>query len=276
MAISTVANMVIPKVVADSVQKKLGNLIKFLPLCEVNHEIQGNAGNTITVPTWSYIGNASDVAENTEIVAGEITASSIEVVVKKAVKDVAMTDESILGTGGAIVGEVEHQLAVAIANKIDGDIMAQATATAIVAGSIPVIPKQIATAEISQAGFATLRVYFGEDLEDTYLMVNPVEYGKILAMPEFVAVENGQAFMAGHVGNVMGLNIVVSGRLGAGKAVLIQTGALGLVMKREVNSESYRDMTYRTIRLGVDAHYASYIKNADRIAFIASLAPKTI
>ena len=58
-----------------------------------------------------------------------------------------MTDESILATGGAIVGEVEHQLAVSIANKIDADVMAQATATAVVAG-IPVAPKQIASATI--------------------------------------------------------------------------------------------------------------------------------
>lgn len=271
MAISTVQNMVIPKVVADSVQKKLGNLIKFLPLCDVNGELNGNAGNTITVPTWSYIGHASDVAENTQIVAGEITASSVEVVVKKAVKDVAMTDESILGTGGAIVGEVEHQLAVAIANKIDADVMTQATATVVGAG-VPVAPRQIATATLSQAGLATLRVYFGEDLEDTFLIVNPVEYGKLLALPEFVACHQGEAFMSGHVGNVMGLNIVVSGRLAAGKGVLVQKGALGLVMKREVNSESFRDMEYRTIRLGVDAHYAAYVKNADRIAFISALA----
>lgn len=271
MATSLVQNMVVPKVVADSVQKKLGNLIKFLPLCDVNSELSGNAGNTITVPTWAYIGSASDVAENTEIVAGEITASSIEVVVKKAVKDVAMTDESILGTGGAIVGEVEHQLAVSIANKIDADVMAQATATATSA-TVPVAPKQIATATLSQAGLATLRVYFGEDLEDTFLIVNPAEYGKLLSLPEFVSVEQGQAFMSGHVGNVMGLNIVVSGRMTAGKAVLVQKGALGLVMKREVNSESYRDMAFRTVRLGVDAHYACYVKNADRIAFIDAIA----
>ena len=271
MAISTVSNMVIPKVVADSVQKKLGNLIKFLPLCDVNHEIHGNAGTTITVPTWAYIGSANDVAENTQVTADAITASSIEVTVKKAVKDVQMTDESILGTSGAIVGEVEHQLAVAIANKIDADVMTQATATATGAG-IPVAPKQIASATISQSGLATLRVYFGEDLEDTYLIVNPTEYGKLLSLPEFVAVEQGQAFMSGHVGNVMGLNIVVSGRLPAGKGVLVQAGALGLVMKREVNSESYRDMAYRTVRLGVDAHYACYVKNADRIAFISALS----
>lgn len=268
---STVSNMVVPKVVADSVAKKLGNLIKFLPLCDVNSELNGHAGNTITVPTWAYIGEASDVAENTQITAGDITATSVDVVVKKAVKDVAMTDESILATGGAIVGEVEHQLAVSIANKIDADVMAQATATAT-SGTVPVAPKQIATATLSQAGLATLRVYFGEDLEDTFLIVNPAEYGKLLSLPEFVAVEQGASFMSGHVGQVMGLNIVVSGRMTAGKAVLVQRGALGLVMKREVNSESFRDMTYRTVRLGVDAHYACYVKNADRIAYIASLA----
>ena len=70
----------------------------------------------------------------------------------------------------------------------------------------------------------------------------------------------------------MGLNIVVSGRLPVGKGVLVQKGALAIAMKREVNAESFRDMTYRTVRLGVDAHYACYIKNGDRVAYIASLA----
>ncbi len=271
MATTNVSNLVVPKIIGDSVQKKLGNLIKILPLCEVDYNLQGNAGNTITVPSWNYIGNANDVAEGGAVTADNITAGSIDVTVKKAVKDIAMTDESILATNGEVVGQVEQQLAVSIANKMDGDALAQAQATAVGAG-IPQIGQQIATASISQAGFAQLRIYFGEDLDDTFLIINPAEYGKVLSLPEFVSVEQGQAYMSGHVGHVMGLQIVVSGRVGAGKGVLLQHGGLGVAMKRDVNAESFRDMSNRTVRVGADVHYACYVKNPAKVANIVALA----
>ena len=275
MAHTTVTNLVIPKLIGDSVQKKLGKLIKILPLCEVDYNLQGNAGNTITVPSWNYIGDAADVAEGGTVSAENITAGSIDVTVKKAVKDISMTDESILATNGEVVGQVEHQLAVSIANKMDEDALTQAMASATAAG-IPQIGNQIPTATLDQAGLATLRVYFGEDLDETFLLINPVEYGKILAMPEFVTVAQGEAFMSGHVGHVMGLQIVVSGRIPAGKGVLLQRGGLGIAMKRDVNAESFRDMGTRTVRVGADVHYACYVKNPAKVASIVSLGAAAV
>lgn len=270
-ATTQVSNLVIPKVIGDAVQKKLGNLIKILPLCDVDTNLQGNQGNTITVPSWNYIGNANDVAEGATVTAENITAGSIDVIVKKAVKDIAMTDESILATNGEVVGQVETQLAVSIANKMDNDALAQAQATAVGAG-VPQIAQQIPTATISQAGLALLRVYFGEDLDDTFLLISPADYAKVLSLPEFVAVEQGQAFMSGHVGHVMGLQIVISGRVASGKGVLLQRGGLGIAMKRDVNAESFRDMSTRTVRVGTDVHYACYVKNPARIANIVALS----
>lgn len=272
MAQTTVSDLIVPKVIGDAVQKKLGKLIKFAPLAEVDNNLQGNVGNTITVPSWNYIGDANDVAEGVAVTLDEITAGAIDVVVKKAVKDISMTDEAVLATNGAVVGEVENQLAVSIANKIDADAMAQLKATAVSLPTIPQIPQQIPTATISQAGLATLRIYFGEDLDDTFLIVHPTEYGKILSLPEFVAVEQGAQFMSGHVGHVMGLQIVVSGRLTAGGAVLLQQGGLGIAIKREVNTEADRLMNTRSTVLGIDAHYACYIKNPAKCANIVSLA----
>ena len=267
---TTVSNLVIPKLIGDSVQKKLGKLIKILPLCDVDYNLQGNAGNTITVPSWNYIGDANDVAEGVAVTAENITAGAIDVTVKKAVKDISMTDEAILATNGEVVGQVEHQLAVSIANKMDEDALKQAMATETGSG-IPQIGNKIATATLDQSGLATLRVYFGEDLEETFLLINPVEYGKILAMPEFVSVAQGEAFMSGHVGHVMGLQIVVSGRVTAGKGVLLQRGGLGIAMKRDVNAESFRDMSTRTVRVGADVHYACYVKNPARVAVIEAI-----
>lgn len=270
MAKTFVTDLIIPEVIGDSVRKKMGNLIKLAPLAEVDGNLQGQAGNSITLPSWNYIGEASDVAEGVQITPEKISAGAINVSVKKAVKDIAMTDESVLATNGEVVGEVEHQLAVSIANKIDADMFAQAQATATSA-DVPQIGQQLASATLDQAGLAQLRIYFGEELEDTYLVINTAEYAKILSMPEFVSVGSGQGFMTGHVGHVMGLNIVVSGRCPVGTGVLLQRGGLGLAIKRNVNTESDRDMSTRSTTLGVDAHYACYVKNPAKVANIASI-----
>ncbi|MTW28208.1 N4-gp56 family major capsid protein, partial [Streptococcus pneumoniae] len=57
------ATMVNPEVMADMVSAKLPKLIKFTPLAYVETALQGQPGNTITVPAWEYAGDATEVGE---------------------------------------------------------------------------------------------------------------------------------------------------------------------------------------------------------------------
>lgn len=266
-----IAGLIVPVVMADQVRAKLGKLIKFRPIANVDADMSNMQGNTVVLPTYAYIGDAADLAEGTASTAGTLTMSTISKTVKKAVKDILISDEAILSTNGAVLGEIEYQLAVSIANKIDADAytaLAGATAT-------------LATVNITQAGFANLRVTFGEDLEGRQvLFCNSAEYGKILALPEFVAVDNGSAFMAGNVGTVLGIDIVVSDRVTAGTGIVVkiadnETGfssPLGIAYNRNVNLETFRDMSTRSTRIGVDCHYVTYIRNQSAVKKITSLA----
>ncbi|PEA53431.1 hypothetical protein CON64_18485 [Bacillus pseudomycoides] len=253
MSTTMIKDMVIPEVIADGIEQKLGKLIKFTPLAEMDYSLAAQEGMTVVFPTWNYIGDAIDVAEGAAITPEKITAASKKFAVKKAVKDIAMTDESILATNGAVIGETEKQLAVAIANKIDGEAVEQLR-TATEGGTL----------EFTQVGLATLRVAFGEDIEEAFLFVSPANYGKILAMPEFVPVQLGEAFLAGQVGHVMGLNIVVTGRLTDTEAILMKRGALGISLKRAVNVETERKMETRSQVVGADVHYVVYLKDETR------------
>lgn len=265
MAGTTVASLVIPQLIGDSVRQKLGNLIKFRSIADVDSTLSGTVGMSMLVPTYNYIGTANaSVAEGSVVSGDAITMSSTPVNISKAAKDILLTDESVLATNGTVVGEVEYQLAVSIANRIDTDavnVLKDATKQS----------KQITiTMATAQAGFAGAKTAFGEDLEgNTILFVCSTDYAKILSMPEFVAVQLGAQFMSGHVGNVLGVEIVVSDRLSAGVGVLVKTGAneegfaspLGIAYKRDVNVETFRDMSTRSTRVGVDCHYAVYVKN---------------
>ncbi|MFA2603682.1 hypothetical protein ABR763_01010 [Bacillus cereus] len=231
-------------------------MIKFAPLCEVNTQLQGQAGMSVSFVTWEYIGKAKTYDEGAKIDREQIKAATKFFTVKKIAKDIQLTDESIIGTNGAVLNEVDQQLALSIADTMEDDVQAQLKA--LPAG-------RSTTATITQAGLAKLRVAFGEDLETTALLISPEDYGKILAMPEFVAVAQGAQFMAGHVGHVMGLNIVVSGRLAEKEAYLVRAGGLGLAIKRNVKVGHEEKYDERSQVVGVDVHYVAYVRDESKL-----------
>jgi len=270
--VNDVSKSINTDVIAVGIQSKLGKLIKFAPLADIDYTLVSNPGTTVVFPTWSYIGDAVVVAEGGTVSRDDIKATSKSFPVLKAVKDIVMTDESILATNAAVVGEAESQLGVSISNKVDVDLLG-----ALKAAKTNVDPNKpsIATqaAEISQKGLALLRVAFGEDIEDAVLLVSPADYGEILSMKEFVAVQQGAPFMAGTVGHVMGLNIVVTGRLTKGEAFLVKAGALGLSLKRQVFVQTENLMEKRSQVVGADIHYVAYVKNAEKARAVTLTVP---
>lgn len=250
---------IIPQVISDAIAEKLIPLIKFTPLATIDTSLQAGAGMSVTYPTWNYIGEAREVAEGADVIRDEISAKSKTFVVKKAAKDVQLTDESRLATGGAVVNEIDAQIALSLANYVDNSFVKD------LRGAKEAKEVNIIQGEISQAGFAKLRVAYGEDIENTVLLVNPADYGKILAMKEFVHVVNGTHFMAGYVGHVMGLNIVITERIAEGEAYLVRVGGLGMAIKRAVSVETERLMGKRSTVLGADIHFVTYIRDASKI-----------
>jgi HK97 family phage major capsid protein len=257
---------IVPEVLAASIERKLGLNIKFLPLADVNSQLVGSPGASVTYPTWSYIGDAKDVDEGGAVGLDEIQASTKSFIVKKIAKDLKLTDEAIEATNNAVVNEIDSQFAFSIGSKVDNDVLANLRA-AKTATAIPTV-----AADISQEGLAQLRVAYGEDIENTVLMISSKDYGKILALKELVVALNGQPFMAGHVGTVMGINLVISDKLAEKEAFLIRPGALGIAYKRQLRAEQERDMEHRSTRVGVDLHYVTYVRDETK-AKAVTLSP---
>ncbi|WDS60624.1 major head protein [Bacillus phage BC-7] len=257
---------IIPQVIAGKIEKKLIDLIKFTPLAHVDSNLQGQAGMSVSFPTWNYIGDAKFYDEGADVDREQITAATKSFVVKKIAKDIQLTDESVIGTGGAVLNEVDGQLGLSIAQTIDKDVLARLQESKASAGGAT-DPVKIPTKKIviSQAGLAQLRVAFGEDIENTAILISPADYGKLLSMPEFIHVANGQAFMSGHVGSVMGLNVVITNRLKEKEAYLVRMGGLGIAVKRQVNVETERLMKARSSVVGADVHFVTYVRDASKL-----------
>lgn len=118
-------SLIDPEVMAPMISGKLEKAIVATPFAKIDNTLEGQPGSTITVPKYEYIGDAEDVAEGVEQGESILTATSKEYKIKKAVKDVILTDEAVLNGYGNPVGEANNQLGLSLASKIDNDVMTE-------------------------------------------------------------------------------------------------------------------------------------------------------
>ena len=76
-------SLINPQVMADMIDRKLVNAMKFTPLCKVDDTLGRADRHTSAV---AYIGDAVDVAELINFDISELTASTQEVKVKRLVR----------------------------------------------------------------------------------------------------------------------------------------------------------------------------------------------
>lgn len=130
MATTMLNDIINPEVMGDMIEAKIPHMLKFTPFAKVDTTLQGVPGDTKTVPSWNFIGAAEDVAEGVEVETQKLTASTATFTIKKAMRSVGITQESINSGLGDPVGAAETQLAKAIAVKLDADVLEAAlTAT---------------------------------------------------------------------------------------------------------------------------------------------------
>lgn len=248
-----IADLINPQVLADMISAELPNAIVFSPLAAVGRTLQGRAGNTLTMPKFGYIGDATDVAEGEDIPIAKMTTSETEVTIKKAGRGVELTDESVLNGYGDTVGEAKNQLKMAIANKVDNDMLEALRGASLKA---PI--------SLTVANLLTARAKFGENVnQSAVLIINSTNYAKIAT--EILALENSDnVLIRGTVGQVAGLQVAISDKLEDTEAFIVAKGALGLEMKRDVMVESDRDIVAKTTVITADEHYVAYLKDESK------------
>ena len=260
MATTKLSNMINPEVLGAFLETKLVNAIKLSPLAVVGTELQGRAGNTLTLPTWQYIGDAKDLAEGVADVPVALEAQSREITIKKASKSVEITDEALLSGYGNPADEIASQLLTSIASKVESDCFAELGKATL---------KQVGA--VSADTVADALVKFGEDLdEEMFLFINPADYATIRKNANFSYVNGQQMTIGGTVGFIFNCAVVVSSRVAATTAFIVKRGALGIELKRGVNVESDRDILRKTNVYSVDEHYVAYLRDASKVIKIAN------
>lgn len=205
MATTMLNDIINPQVMGDMINAKIPHMLKVTPFAKVDTTLVGVPGDTKTVPCWNFIGAAEDIAEGEAVDTTKLTAASTTFSIKKAMKSVGITQESINSGLGDPVGAAETQLAKAIAVKLEADVLAAAmTATLAFDGS---------ATKISYAGIVdTVGVLAEEEITDKVMFVHPDQITVLRKDSDFLSADKygGNVVMSGEIGMIAGVRIVPS------------------------------------------------------------------
>lgn len=202
---TTITDLIDPEVMADMISAKVEKKLVVTPFAKVDTTLQGVPGDTITVPQYSYIGDAEDVAEGVACGTVTLQTSTSTVKVKKAMKAVTLTDEAVLSGYGNPVGETNNQIALAIAAKIDSDAMnILQTAQLIYDGTAKTV---------SYEGIVDAVDIFEEELNtEKVIFVHPKQVTQLRKDSNFISADKypGSVVMTGEIGMIANCRVVPS------------------------------------------------------------------
>lgn len=277
MATTMLANLIDAEVMADAISGKVASKVRVTPFAKFDTRLEGkNAGDTITVPQFAYIGDAEDIAEGIECGTVLLTATSTTAKVKKAMKAVELTDEAVLSGYGDPVGETNAQLAKSIASKVDADAMDALQTAQLKWGD--------GTTAIGYAGIVDAVDVFEEEVNsDKVIFVHPAQVGKLRKDADFIASDKlGETVrVTGAIGKICNCEVVPSKKVplnegGTGYVCPIvklngdaetedEASALTVYMKRNVNLETERNTLARKTVISVDEIYTVALSDASKV-----------
>lgn len=196
-------NMINPEVMGDMLDAKIEAQLKITPYAKVDTTLEGVPGDTKTVPSWNYIGDAEDVAEGEEVTPTKMTSASTTFTVKKAMKSVSITQEAVNSGLGNPVGQAESQLIKSIAGKVDNDVIDAVYGGTMTSGD--------GSARISYEGIVDANTKF-EDEEDgieKVMFINPAQEATVLKDSNFISADKYEpgVMVRGAIGKVAGAQI---------------------------------------------------------------------
>nr|DAS82514.1 MAG TPA: major capsid protein [Caudoviricetes sp.] len=273
MTQTKIAQMVNPEVLADMVSAELPKMIKFTPLAYVERELVGQPGNTVTVAKWVYSGDAKDITEGEAIVPDQLTTDKSTMTIKKAGKGVEVTDEALLSGYGDPLGQAAHQISLAIANKVDNDLVVEAKKATQYVDDAPTTGAALDKA---------LAVFEDEEDARYVALVNPKDAIDLRAdtVKEWVRGSEigANIVISGTFGETHGVQIVRSKKVEKGKGFLVKVsavetdtddvakyGAFVINLKRDVAVETDRDILKKTTVITGDEHYGVYLYDPTKV-----------
>lgn len=257
-------NMIVPEVFADMVQAEFKGKLTIGDYAITDSTLEGQAGDTIHFPKFKCLSEASDLVEgqamDTEVLSTEDSTAEI----KEAGKAVEISDNAQISALGNPIAEATRQLGIIVARKIDADLVKEAV------DNCPE-GRKIKEGANFGAKVAAAKALWGDMPENiSAMLINSKKYTELLTDNLFIdnTKYNADVMLKGEVGRILGVPVVLTDRVPADKAIMIEKGALAYLTKRQPITETDRDILARTTVVATNVHYAVKLIKEDGIAVI--------
>lgn len=264
------ADLFNPQVLTAMVSAQLPKRIAFSGIAPIDTTLQGQPGNTVTLPRYKYIGDAQDVAEGAQIDMESLTVATQTATIKKAGIGIMLTDEAVLSAYGDPQNEAVRQIAMSLASKVDNDVLATAkTATLQMTDSVDLdLPDK------ASAKFIDNVSDFNSEQNDTatgVLFLNPKDANALrkLAGSDWTrSSELGDTIItSGNFGELFGWEINRTRKLAQGEYILALPGAMKTYIKRNAMIETARDIKAGLTNITGNEHYVTAIVDDSKILY---------
>jgi N4-gp56 family major capsid protein len=252
---------------ADMISAELEKKLRAKQFYKVDRTLTGRAGDTITVPTWLYIGEAADLPENQQGEVTEMNTKDVSYTVKKAVKNVALTDEAVLSGYGDPVGEATRQLRMSIEDKMDSDGVELLQGIDSTRGHVHTVTGNIDYGDIIDALDLMPKDNEEQGINAT-LLINSRTAKVLRQSPRFIERQSmlgDTVLTSGVVGAIAGCNVVISNKLTDTRSYILTPECMTAFMKRDTYVETQREMLFKRTLIGSDCHYVVAIEDYDKI-----------
>lgn len=197
-----------PQVVSDMINAKVEKKAVMSGYIKVDNTLSGQAGSTVTVPKWGYIGEAKDLQEGEKIDSTKMAFTTSQYGVKKIGKGVMLTDEAQMSGYGNPMGTATNQIAMSISEKLDNDRV-----------NVLIESKNICDATAGAISYNAIVEgvdVFGEE-EDSkkVILIHSKQKTQLRKDPDFIDKNkySDGVMVSGAIGKIAGCDVVVSNKV---------------------------------------------------------------
>ena len=268
-------NVIVPEVYAQLVRDKIAGKVKVAQFLVNLGDLHGKVGETLSMPKWSYIGDAKDWNVNTPMDVTQMkqteTKATIKAIQAPAVKVADYDNEVELGNA---LEEASNQQAIGVARKYDTDAIACALGSPL--------KYQLATKNtVTQAEMISILGLYGDDRDSAdfdAIVIHSAFAPSFYAMDMFTSRErtmtkdgNGIA-VNGVIGYFLDIPVVLSDRLydatnQEGFILVMKKNAISIIPKENPFAETSRDASLRQTIIYLSQFYAMALTDDEAIVF---------
>lgn len=262
------SNLIVPDLFAGLVRDKFTGRMVIANLASVSEELKGVAGDSITFPKWSLLGNIEDMTEGEALTTEKMQQTSTKEEIKMQGKAISVSDLALMSAIGDPLTEASLQFAELFARAVDTSLIEKAKTSPLF-----VTAKK---AELTEEDILKALQKYGDDADSedfAGIVVHSKFRNAFYNMPSFVdatkttSVAGNGIQRAGLLGYCYGIPVYVSDKgtfniaTGEATTLIIKKNSLAVIMKRDFETEAERDILKKATTVASSIVYATALTN---------------